>query len=124
MVGICPGAVHGEVDAFDETLIVAAEQRFNGSWNLDEKEGEAKFEEKEDRKHAAGFSAEGARLEAKGGTRAGPKNGSVNCKFPSAMFSTGFSILMQASLLLVCCLNWETADHPSSSFHHQLTKTV
>jgi hypothetical protein len=32
MVGICPGAVHGEVDVFDETLIVRAEQRFNGRW--------------------------------------------------------------------------------------------
>jgi hypothetical protein len=49
---------------------------------LDEKEGEAKFKEKEDQKHAAGFSGEGARMEAGGGTHAGPKNGSVGCKFP------------------------------------------
>jgi hypothetical protein len=52
MVRISPGAIHGEVDAFDETLIVAAEQGFNGSGSLDEKEGEVQIEEKEDRKHA------------------------------------------------------------------------
>jgi hypothetical protein len=52
MARIRPGAVHGEVDAVDETLIVAVEQGFNGRGSLNEKEVEAQIEEKEARKHA------------------------------------------------------------------------
>jgi hypothetical protein len=91
IVRIRPGAVHGEVDAFDETLIVAVEQGFNGSGSLNEKEVEAQIEEKEDRKHAVWFSAERARIQAEGGSHAGPENDLVDCEFPSEGAKVAFS---------------------------------
>jgi hypothetical protein len=53
VVGIVPRPVHGAVDPFDETQVVAAEERRDAVGEEDVKEPKAWFKEQESRKHAA-----------------------------------------------------------------------
>jgi hypothetical protein len=82
VVGIVPGPVHGKADAFDEALVVAAEEMLDIFRHLDVKEPKAEFEEEKGGEHAVGFRSTGAGVKTESGSHAGPQDEASDGEFP------------------------------------------